>query len=100
MITFASTRIQSEWNSPTLERLLKQIVTDAAEQAKSQHAWDFHLTSIYRTPEEDAALNGSGIHIYWRAVDVRTNNVLADNVRAVTNWINARYIYNPQRPDL
>lgn len=97
MIDFSSRRVKDEWNSSSINSLVKRIVNEAADYAKSQHNWDFHLTSIYRTPREDADLNGSGIHVSWRAVDVRTNDVAVAKVRAVTDWINSRYIYDPLR---
>lgn len=71
---FASARIKSEWNDKRLKPILKEIVADAAQYAAKKWNWEFLLTSIFRTKAEDDALNASGIHVEWRAVDVRTKD--------------------------
>jgi hypothetical protein len=97
---FASTRIEAEWNDPRLSRKVKEIVTEAAEYARQNWQWEFTITSIFRTPQEDAALHASGIHVDWRAVDVRTRGRSQQAIMDVTNHLNNRWVYDPTRPNL
>lgn len=98
MITFVSERVESEWNDPRLSKRVRDIVIEAATFAEQQYGWNFTLTSIYRTPAEDAAINASGIHTYWRAVDVRIRGRAQAEVNGVADYINGRYAYDPARP--
>jgi hypothetical protein len=97
---FKTSRIEDEWNSNKLSALLKQIVNDAAAHAKEKFDWDFVLTSIFRTAQEDAELHASGIHTFWRAVDVRTKDQEQAAVNGVADFINNKYIYDPHRPGM
>lgn len=97
---FASSRISGEWNDARLNPLVKQITNEAAAYALSQWNWDFYLTSIYRTPAEDLALGGSGVHVAWRAVDARDSDQVPAAITDVTNYINSRWVYDPQRPTM
>jgi hypothetical protein len=97
---FESSRLEREWNDPKLSARLKEIVTEAAEYAADKWSWEFTVTSIYRTPAEDAALRASGIHIEWRAVDVRTRGRSQKAVDDVTKYINGRWAYDPTRPHM
>ena len=99
MIQFASDRIRSEWKSPSLTSIVKQITKEAAHYARSKWNWDFYLTSIHRSPEEDTALGGSGIHVAWRAVDVRSSTT-TEAIKDVMDHINARWQYDPKRPTI
>src|SRR5215203_3493208 len=80
--------------------MVKTIVNDAAQYAKNKWNWEFVITSIFRTPAEDAALHASGIHVDWRAVDVRTRGQSGEVVDDVTKHINRRWVYDPTRPHL
>jgi hypothetical protein len=95
---FVSARQEQEWNDPKLSSRVKEIVNEAAEYAQQHHNWPFTITSIYRTPAEDAALNGHGVHPAWRAVDVRNKDQSDAANAAVTSYINGRWIYDPARP--
>jgi hypothetical protein len=100
MLRFDSEREEREWNDARLSRRVKEIVTEASEYAEEKWGWNFTITSIFRTRAEDAALNASGIHVDWRAVDVRTRGVSKDAVQDVTKYINDRWAYDPRRPNL
>lgn len=99
-MNFKSARVRAEWKSPNVDAQLKAIVADAAAYALRQWQWRFTLTSIYRTPQEDAALDASGIHTEWRAMDVRTRGRSAAAVADVAHYANANWIYDPARPHL
>ncbi|HEX8127891.1 MAG TPA: hypothetical protein VF527_02240 [Pyrinomonadaceae bacterium] len=97
---FVSARQEREWNNPKLAKRVKEIVTEAAEYAQEKWGWEFTITSIHRTPAEDAALRASGIHVDWRAVDVRTRGHKQTVIDDVTNHINRRWAYDPARPHM
>lgn len=63
---------------------------------------DIHVTSIYRSKEEDAQLEGSGIHhsIPHRAIDIRTWPLTDGEVATLTRKMNDRFAYDPDRPKL
>jgi len=100
MLKFVSERQEREWNDPKLSKRVKEIVTEAAEYAEENWGWNFTITSIHRTPAEDAALHASGIHVDWRAVDVRTKGQKQKVIDDVTNYINSRWSYDAARPNL
>ena len=97
---FLKERQEREWNDARLSRRVKEIVEEAAAYAAETWNWNFTITSIFRTPAEDAALNASGIHVDWRAVDVRTRGMSQEAIRDVTRFINRRWVYDPTRPHL
>jgi hypothetical protein len=97
---FASARIESEWNDNKLKPILKEIVTDAGQHAAKKWNWEFFLTSIFRTKAEDEKLNASGIHVEWRAVDVRTKDQTAAAINGLAAYVNNKWIYDPLRPNL
>ena len=100
MLKFVSERQEREWNDSKLSRRVKEIVLEAAAYAEQKWGWNFTITSIHRTPAEDAALNASGIHVDWRAVDVRTRGQKQTVVDDVARYINGRWAYDPARPHL
>ena len=100
MLRFATDRVRREWDNSRLAPKVKQVVTEAAEYAEEHWNWNLTITSIYRTPAEDAALRASGIHVDWRAVDVRTRGQCQDAIDDVTRYINRRWTYDSTRPNL
>lgn len=100
MLRFVSERQEREWNDPRLSRRVKEIVTEASEYAAERWGWNFTITSIFRTAAEDAALNASGIHVDWRAVDVRTRGQRQPVINDVTRFINSKWVYDPTRPNM
>lgn len=100
---FKTERIGVEWNSGQVNPLLHAIVLKAADRAAQRWNWDFVLTCIYRSPDENDALYGSsgrhrtGVHVLWRAVDIRTRDADPSAVLDITTYINDRYEYDPGR---
>jgi hypothetical protein len=97
---FVSARIEKEWNDSRLKPILKEIVTDAAQHAAKKWNWEFFLTSIFRTQAEDDALNASGIHVEWRAVDVRTKGQTNEAIDNLAAYVNEKWSYDPSRPNM
>lgn len=102
---FVSDRVRSEWYSSVLfSNQLRGIVEDASDFAYELWQWEFVVTCILRTPEENDALYGhhsdhlDGVHVHGRGLDVRTRNVDSDAIKGVAGYINSKYIYDPNRP--
>lgn len=96
---FESERIEHEW--PQCVHLLQDIVRDTADEfpARLDHV---RVTSIYRTEEENAAVGGkTTIHcqIPHRAVDLGGAELTQNEIDSICSIINAKYIYDPQRPE-
>lgn len=100
-LTFASLREEQEWDDPRLPLELRTIVAEAANHAFVTWGWLPCVTSIFRTPEENAAAEAkTTIHCLWRAVDLRTRNAEQTWIDALTQWVNEQWAYDPARPRL
>ena len=97
---FATARVRAEWADARLDPRLKAVASDVAAYARRRWKWQFTVTSIYRTPEEDKVLGASGIHCEWRALDVRTRGRSLAAIEDVARYANSRWIYDPKRPRL
>jgi hypothetical protein len=98
--TESAERLKNEWDDSRLAPMVKTIVNDAAQYAHDKWNWDFLITSVHRTAAEDAALHASGIHVDWRAVDVRTNDRTQQEINDVAAYINEKYVYDAARAHL
>jgi hypothetical protein len=98
LLTFDSQRTLNEWTSGKLAHLTTSIVLDGAGYAFDGLGWLPVVTCIYRTPEEDRALEGTGVHTVWRAVDLRTRDHRQPDVDALVAYLNGRWVYDPTRP--
>lgn len=94
---FLTPRLEAEWKDKRLALTTKLVLADAAARA-AKLGWEFTITCIYRTPAEDMAVNGSGIHVDWRAVDIRTRDQKLDTVERVVAETNNAWQYDPARP--
>jgi len=98
--TLSMTRRQLlEWpmTMPPLDVILSEFM-EHVERIGGPLRWI--TTSIYRTPAEDAALSGSGVHTAFRAIDIISHpwrQGIADHAAAATN---AEWVYDPKRDDL
>lgn len=99
-LRFRSQRLEDEFFGPEVHPVVRMIVLEAAEHALEVHGWLFEVTSCIRSLEEDRAAGGHGIHTTGRAVDVGARSIPERLVKAVTDQANARWQYDPQRPNL
>lgn len=100
-VTFASLRIESEWDDQRLAPLLRQIAEEFCEWASSELGWIPCVTSIWRSVQENALAEAkTQIHCFWRAIDFRTKDRPESDVVTATRWINERWVYDASRPDL
>lgn len=96
---FKDARIRSEWDSMLLHPYARIITLELCILGM-QRGWFPLLTCIYRTYKEDVELGGSGLHLAWRAVDVRTHDQDPAVVSEVCGVLNRRWVYDPDRPAL
>jgi hypothetical protein len=97
-LVFLTDRIRQEWESPNLDKTLRNITEDASIHAAQILGWHPTITCIWRAQGEDQALGGTGIHYYWRAIDLRTKDVSQPQVDALVAYVNGRYVYDATRP--
>lgn len=97
-LVFLTDRIKKEWESDKLNPVLRHIAVDASIFAGEILRWHPTITCIWRTQGEDQALGGTGIHYYWRAIDLRTKDQEQANIDALIAYVNGRYVYDPARP--
>jgi hypothetical protein len=98
LLSFETERIAAEWKDTRLDPLARAVLLDGAAFAFNVLGWPFHLMCVYRTPEEDKALGGTGIHVCWRALDVRTRDRKDEDVAAVVAYLAGRWVYDSKRP--
>lgn len=61
----------------------------------------FICTSFFRTIKEDAALGGTRVHCYWRAIDlVPAGDAEDDVLSAIAAIVNDTWQYDPKKPKL
>ena len=96
-VLFKSFRQEKEWESDLLDPLLQNIVTEFANEAFAKYGWLPTITDILRTKSEDRAMEGTGMHVLGRAVDVRVKGVRQEVLDAMVGWSNARWAYDPKR---
>lgn len=99
---FTTPRIAEEWATGPLVPPLREIVEWGAAWSKEHNDWTWELSSIYRTPMEDAKLSGTRLHCSWRCVDVRVQTRSWDDpaAKAVADVINKRWSYDPERSQM
>lgn len=87
---------------PRLARVVFLYLELLGTEARGTEA---QVTSIYRTPEEEAALGveTSGIHTVgppYRAVDLSTPAWEDPEILRVVTQVNQHWLYDPRRPEL
>jgi hypothetical protein len=99
-VRFADTRVALEWCGGELHPKLIDLVWPEFDEMAGTFIWSPLVTCVWRSPDEDKAVDGTGIHSAWRAVDVRTKDIQKEIVEAVTDALNRLFIYDPNRPSL
>lgn len=98
LLSFESDRQRDEWASGNLTPSLAHILLDIAhcEITQSKEVLPLVVVNIYRTPVEDAALHGHGIHPLWRAIDLRVPSRAWNDPwgLAIAAWVNGRWAYD------
>jgi hypothetical protein len=94
---FQSDELEAQFNSPKLNGLLKSIATNIDEVSKEVFGKDLFVTSIYRTPEYDKQLGGTGIHCLYRAIDFAAPSWNDTTTANLADRANSLYRYDPLR---
>ena len=100
LIKFRDQRCRDEWLSVNIAPLLAQIFLDLAQFSDDILGHAPTVTCIYRTFPEDRALNGSGIHCLWRAIDIHADTWTDPTMIAMAKYANDKWIYDPTRTSL
>lgn len=100
VLVFAGFRQEREWDSGRLHPMARKVALLFAWRALTRWGWMVRVTSVYRSPEEDRALEGTGIHPAWRAVDIGGKEAPPGALAECTEYVNARFVYDPDRPAL
>jgi hypothetical protein len=101
MIEFKTSRERSEFGELVSKNpKLFYIITQLADYTMNTYGKSIVLTSIYRSPEENAILYKdtpvdkrpkAQPHTIWGAVDVRSHNFTEEEITATTAWGNAKF---------
>ena len=98
---FNTTRLLTEWYST--HQALRDIIIWLLDNWWPDNV-DFIPTSIYRSPEENKAINGNPVspHVTrpHRALDARNRTLTDAKIVELALMVNGRYIYDPTRPNL
>lgn len=81
-----------------MDARLQEIFADVQAHAFEVFGWAFLVTCIFRTAQEDAALEGTGVHVVGRGIDIRTMDRPASQVAAITAYANGKFQYDFRRP--
>ena len=100
LLSYKSDRQESEVASGLLDPFLAYILFKAARQWWMDNRCYLLITSVYRTPYEDEALDGHGIHPAWRAVDIHADSWTDPKIAKLADWINFQYEYDKYRPEM
>ena len=98
MIAFKTPRIRDEYTQlPQKNPKLFELVVDLAAFVE-RYGQDLTLTSILRTPEEQAALYKPGTpapaksaHLSWEAVDLRSLVFKKEEIDEICAYLNQKY---------
>lgn len=108
---FKSGRIEEEWLSEGLQGpksvspLLRYLLNAFEGYTVALYDWEPLVTCLIRTPEENDVLYGghgdhlNGVHVEGRGADVRIFDESREAVSAAVDWLNQRWVYDPDRPE-
>jgi uncharacterized protein YcbK (DUF882 family) len=99
MLAFKTNRIRDEYSQlPKENPGLFELVVDLADYVAQHTKQDLTLTSILRTPEEQAALYAQSqvkveksAHLTWEAVDLRSLVFTKAEIADICGYLNAKY---------
>lgn len=104
-IKFINSELEAQWDDAEghgvkLHPKLIELVDDFCRYAFTAHGWIPEVTSIVRTPEEDAALEASSIHTTGRAIDFRSRNIPPKIVGDCKAHLDKNWRYDKMRPKM
>lgn len=91
---------------PLVSMMLLHYLDSIASFAHSGYDWEFEITCLLRTPEENDACydckgdHMTGVHVVGRGADIHTLGVPPAVVEAVVKYVNEHLIYDPNRPEM
>lgn len=109
-LTFASGRQEQEYGQLDARNpQLKRVIDGAAEHAFTNWAWIPCVNDIFRTAQESVRIDAASVaglgmgrpagstspHCVWQAADFSVRGVSPAHVKALTEWCNSTWVYNP-----
>ena len=90
-IFFKEIRLEDEFKSYRLNQHLRAVLLDLGWYMRHRRDMQVMLTCIYRTPNENKAVNGNPLsaHLDWRAADIRTRDLKVAEVDDMVNHLRA-----------
>lgn len=102
MVQFTD-RTKGEWVACKIDPVLADVFLGIVRHASDVYdVRDLHVTSIWRSVEEDQALGGTGVHVRWGALDIATPGLEWSDKRfaAIATHANLLWEYDKTRPEL
>ena len=102
MVQFTD-RTKGEWVSCKIDPTLASVFLETIRHASDVYGLhELTVTSIWRSAEEDAALEGSGVHVRWGALDLAVPGLQWDDKRflGIATHVNMEWSYDHSRPNL
>lgn len=88
------------WQARKFHKALYDVVDHVLSLAARYAIAELEVTSGYRTPEDDARLGGSGVHVAKRALDIATRKLDPKVVAEIDAHLDAAWSYDSRRPKL
>lgn len=105
-ISFKTPRVRDEFvELATKNHALSELLIELADYVSTHFKQDLTLTSILRTPEEQAALYVhsahkvlKSTHMEWKAVDLRSLVFTKAEIDEIVKFLNGKYKNKDGRP--
>ncbi len=94
IFNFETSIQENQWHNGELDERLKGYVTIICYYSWIEFNKRLIINSVYRTPEHDKKIGGSGIHCYWRAVDILTHNLTENQITKIVDMANIYFHYD------
>ena len=95
LVNFKNDKVQEDWDNPSLDKKVKHIVQWAVNFLYRSYGYRATLTEIYR----EARQKGD-VHAYWRAVDMRANDLQPEESAVLERTANGLWQYDYKRPEM
>ncbi len=89
LLLFESTTIAKEWEDERLPKPLKFIVVSFVGYRFMKSGKLSRITSIFRDYEEELKLGRTGVHAFYRAVDIGASEDSDQEIKDYTDYVNS-----------
>ncbi len=96
-LLFQSRVDQRAWEAGP-EPILAEVARGFLDKAAARGIESVLVTSYIRTPEQDRAVGGTGVHVHSRAIDISLRGFSRSQAESIRRELNAEWQYDPSRP--